>query len=200
MNSLQNINHTLIVFEGLDGCGKTTQIKLLYKFLKKRSKVKLLREPGSTKIGEKIRALLKNQEHVSPLTQLLLFTAARNALLEKLKHQSWDIILLDRYIYSTYAYQGQFVDKSVIDQLQQIVDPIKPTCVFLFLHKKRTHIQDQLELTDQDKVKEIFLQQHDCANSACATNWIIVPNLDIKKTFNFIIKNVENICKINKKA
>ena len=165
---------------------------------KKRSKVKLLREPGSTKIGEKIRALLKNQEHVSPLTQLLLFTAARNALLEKLKHQSWDIILLDRYIYSTYAYQGQFVDKSVIDQLQQIVDPIKPTCVFLFLHKNALIFKIR-ELTDQDKVKEIFYSSTIVLTVLIATNWIIVPNFGHKKTFNFIIKMLKIFDKINKK-
>ena len=69
-----------ITFEGIDGCGKSTQINMLKDYLGKESReVLLVREPGGTVIGEKIREILlsKKNDNMSPLTELLLFEAAR---------------------------------------------------------------------------------------------------------------------------
>ena len=69
-----------ITFEGIEGSGKTTQIKLLYKYLKKKTKkVYLTREPGGTKISEKIRSLVIKDlsNNTNPLTELFLLFAAR---------------------------------------------------------------------------------------------------------------------------
>ncbi len=101
-----------ITVEGLEGCGKSSVIRFLKEFLKKNKfKVKIYREPGSTKIGEKIRRILLDKKHIalSPHTELLLYLAARAQLIEE-KFQKdlskFDIIICDRFYDSTLAYQG----------------------------------------------------------------------------------------------
>jgi len=100
---------SLIVLEGIDGCGKTTQIERLEAALAKFRKVERLREPGGTVVGEKIRELLANPDHMemTPRTELLLFMAARAQLaVEKIGPalRGGLVVLLDRYYHSTSAY------------------------------------------------------------------------------------------------
>jgi dTMP kinase len=106
----------LIVFEGVDFCGKTTQMDYAEEFLKSKWRnVVRFREPGGTTTGERIRDLLLDKERVEmrPKTELLLFFASRVQLLEeKVLPALADgmIVLLDRYYYSTAAYQGPFME------------------------------------------------------------------------------------------
>jgi dTMP kinase len=100
-----------IVFEGGDGCGKTTQLGLLEGALTKRHRVLRLREPGSTPIGERVREVLLDARHaeMAPATEFLLYMAARAQLVEERIRPALkrgDVVLLDRYYYSTAAYQG----------------------------------------------------------------------------------------------
>ena len=101
-----------IVLDGPDGCGKTTQTKLLAQWLERQGvEVATFRDPGATAIGEKIRRILLNPEHIamSTATEVLLYMAARVQLwqekiaptLEKNK-----CVVLDRWLSSTCAYQG----------------------------------------------------------------------------------------------
>ena len=95
----------LISFEGIEGAGKTTQIKLLEDyFLKNNKEVLLLREPGSTDIGEEIRnILLSNNNQISNNTELLLMFAARAQLIDEIIKPNKDkVILIDRYFYPNY--------------------------------------------------------------------------------------------------
>ena len=99
-----------ITFEGGEGAGKSTQAKLLEKHLKNNGKkVLLLREPGTTAIGEKLRKIIsKNTEELDPLTELFLFSAARKELINKFINPALTkntIVICDRYIDSTIAYQ-----------------------------------------------------------------------------------------------
>tara|TARA_B100001142_G_scaffold138624_1_gene140167 strand:+ start:6397 stop:7017 length:621 start_codon:yes stop_codon:yes gene_type:complete len=99
-----------ITFEGGEGAGKSTQAKLLEKHLKNSGKkVLLLREPGTTAIGEKLRKIIsKNTEELDPLTELFLFSAARKELINKFINPALTkntIVICDRYIDSTIAYQ-----------------------------------------------------------------------------------------------
>lgn len=100
----------LITFEGLDGSGKTSVLEGVHKKLEEAGKtVLVLREPGSTKLGEEIRTLVKSDTPRAKLAETLLFSAARADLVEhiirpSLKH--YDVILMDRYIDSTTAYQA----------------------------------------------------------------------------------------------
>lgn len=102
---------SLIVLEGIDGCGKTTQAERLEAALSTYRKVERMREPGGTVIGEKIRTLLADPSHaeMTPRTELLLFMAARAQLAdEKIGPglRGGLVVLLDRYYHSTAAYQG----------------------------------------------------------------------------------------------
>ena len=99
-----------IVFEGLDGSGKTTQVKLLAKSLRKIKKdFFLTREPGGTNVSEIIREILvkKKKFEISPHTELLLIYAARYEHIRKkiIPNLHKKIVLCDRFFYSTYCYQ-----------------------------------------------------------------------------------------------
>ena len=101
-----------IVLDGPDGCGKTTQTELLVNWLKEKGvAVEAFREPGGTAIGEKIRQILLNPDHIAMSTsaEVLLYMAARVQLWqEKIAPalQQRKCVILDRWLSSTCAYQG----------------------------------------------------------------------------------------------
>ncbi|MBT4033127.1 MAG: dTMP kinase [Candidatus Marinimicrobia bacterium] len=109
----------LISFEGIDGSGKSTQCKMLYHELLDRGYgVHLYREPGGTAISEKIRDILLDRENdeMSPITEMLLYFSSRNQLItEKVLPalERGEIVLLDRFVDSTIAYQGYGRDLSL---------------------------------------------------------------------------------------
>lgn len=102
----------LITFEGINGCGKSTQACLLLERLRSSSVVvRLCREPGGTSIGERIRSVLLDTAHsdMLPLTELLLYLAARaqltgGVILPALS--DGETVILDRFTDSSIAYQG----------------------------------------------------------------------------------------------
>ena len=100
-----------ITFEGADGCGKTTQIKLLDEYLRAKGYQTLLtREPGSKGLGEKLREILLNYDgEVSPVAESFLFLADRAQHIDciiKPALKKGTIVLCDRHTDSTLAYQG----------------------------------------------------------------------------------------------
>lgn len=102
----------LITFEGIDFCGKSTQIELLKDYLAEiNKKVKVLREPGGTDISEKIRSMLLDNKFVSmtPEAELFLFSASRAQLVREKIRSYLDkgfYVVLDRFHDSSTAYQG----------------------------------------------------------------------------------------------
>ena len=109
----ENYKGKFITFEGPDGSGKTTQINLVYEYLKSKGYPCICtREPGGTKIGEKLRDILKNPELNSLLSMqteaLLLQTARAQHVFELIKPslKEGKIVLCDRYADSSTAYQG----------------------------------------------------------------------------------------------
>lgn len=99
----------LIVFEGSEGVGKTTQVRRLAEHLERAGVPHVsLREPGGTPLGEEIRRLLLDPEcDVAPRAEALLFMAARAQLVRRIRHEkgAGRVVLLDRFFLSTYAYQ-----------------------------------------------------------------------------------------------
>ncbi len=123
----------IIVFEGIDGAGKSTQASIVFELLKEKSP-KLLREPGSTEIGNMLRTILKTYK-LDPKTQTFLIEASRSLMIEKHFKNFEGIIILDRYIYSTIAYQGYGfgLDTKLLKSLNNFVcEGYKPDIVFLF--------------------------------------------------------------------
>ncbi len=123
-------NGMFITFEGVEGSGKTTQIKLLKEKLEIEGyEVFLTREPGGTIISEKIRKILLDPENneMASLTELLLYYASRaQHLYEKIvkAKNEGKIVLCDRFSDSTLAYQGygRGLDKEIIKQLTKMVE------------------------------------------------------------------------------
>lgn len=125
----------IIVFEGVEGTGKTTIAKKLLKYLKNKGKKSiLLREPGGTEISEKIRKILLDCKHknIDKKTEFLLYLASRAQLIsEKIKEllKKNYIIILDRFYLATIVYQGyaRGLDMKFIKAVNNfIIEDIKP--------------------------------------------------------------------------
>ncbi|MBU0548421.1 MAG: dTMP kinase [Candidatus Omnitrophica bacterium] len=100
-----------ITFEGSEGCGKSTQSEMLYRYLKSKGlKVVYLREPGGVKLSEKIRDILLDPDSkISPEAETLLYMAARAQVVEEIIKPAFcsgRIVVCDRFLDSTIAYQG----------------------------------------------------------------------------------------------
>ncbi|MBR2523401.1 MAG: dTMP kinase [Clostridiales bacterium] len=101
-----------ITFEGIDGCGKSTQIAMLEEYLGSAGvEFRRVREPGGTSVGEKIRNVLldKKNDNMDPVCELLLFEAARAQITSEVIKPSMEqgiTVISDRFFDSTYAYQG----------------------------------------------------------------------------------------------
>lgn len=114
-----------ITFEGVEGCGKTTQIKLMSELLSDCGiRTVLTREPGGCKIADKIRSILLDADNraLSPLAELMLYAAARaQHVTEVISPALADdkIVLCDRFCDATLAYQsfGRGIERDVIDTL-----------------------------------------------------------------------------------
>lgn len=129
-----------ITFEGADGCGKTTQMKLLAEYLKQQGKnVVLTREPGGKGLGEKVREILLNYDGpVSDRCESFLFLADRAQNIDIIVNPAVEdgkIVLCDRHIDSTVAYQGygRGLDIERINKLNDIAtNGKKPDLTFVF--------------------------------------------------------------------
>jgi len=129
-----------ITFEGIEGCGKTTQIGLLTSYLQGIQRPFLLtREPGGTEVGERIRQILLSSENagIEPMAELFLYAAARvqhyRQVISPALHER-NIVLCDRFADATLAYQGygRGVDLAWIEKIHaRTVENIKPDLTFL---------------------------------------------------------------------
>ena len=134
-----NLNGKFISFEGIDGCGKSTQAKILSDELTTYGKkVLLTREPGGSKGAEEIRNLLLTGEtdRWSAETEILLFTAARRDHLERTILPALEIgstVICDRFSDSTRVYQGVTRGdlRDVVDQLDKTMIPRQPDITVL---------------------------------------------------------------------
>ena len=146
----------IISFEGSEGVGKTTQINLLKEYLEHKGfTAQVLREPGSTNTGEKIRDILLNSDDISNETELLLMFAARSELIcQKINNTSCDFLLLDRFFDASIAYQGYGRKLSIefIKSLISFIDcPIPDKSILLDISvndgfsRKSNDIKDRIE-------------------------------------------------------
>ena len=131
---------TFITFEGIDGSGKSTQLRLLGNFLRANGYDALLtREPGGTQLGLRLRAaLLDAMEEVDPLTELLVFAADRAQHVRRLVRPALEagkLVISDRYADATVAYQGagRGFSTELISQIVQLAtEGLKPDLTLLF--------------------------------------------------------------------
>ena len=127
-----------VTFEGLDGCGKTTQARLLARSLEETGvEVGLTREPGGTPLGEQIRDLVLHGDHVAPWAEAALYAAARAQHVEELIRPALArraTVVCDRYVDSSVAYQGAGRELGVEEVLAlnlTVVGGLLPDLTFL---------------------------------------------------------------------
>ncbi len=166
-----------ISFEGIEGSGKSTQVKLLGDYLgAKGYKVLTTVEPGGTSIGVKIRnLLLEPQNHMDPLTELILYYASRAQHVREVIYPAIlnnTVVITDRFTDSTVAYQGyaRGIDLSIIQALDEIVvSDLKPSLTFLLdldveeglRRNRQAQKEDRFELETLEfhtRVRKGFLQ------------------------------------------
>lgn len=129
-----------ITFEGIDGCGKSTQMRMIASKLRVRGvDVVTTREPGGTSLGKRIRTVLLDPlTEVDPLTELLLFAADRAQHVRTLLRPAiatGNIVLSDRYADATAAYQGagrNFTPKVISDVIALATEGLKPDLTLIF--------------------------------------------------------------------
>lgn len=160
----------IISVEGLEGVGKTTQVKLLTEALERLGlSVKTPREPGGTAFGEEIRRLLKHSNFkIIPVTELLLFEASRAQLVASMSEhlESGGILVMDRFIDSTKAYQGygRGISIDVIDRLNEIATGgVCPDLTFVLdlpVAESRKRLGDRGEATDNfESLEDPFFER-----------------------------------------
>ena len=182
-----------IVLEGIDGCGKTTQINELSKWLPKSGLIKKnatlikTREPGGSVLGREIREMiLNNNKTNSPsfLTELLLYSADRAEHISKvispaLKNGNW--IISDRFSGSTLAYQGygREINIDIIKQLENIVcHNIRPDLTFFLdlspeesILRRKNKVADRIESEGLEFLKKV---NHGFKLIALENDWEII--------------------------
>jgi dTMP kinase len=155
----------LITFEGIDGCGKSTQIELLKNWLEEDGiDFSVFREPGGTDISERIRSLLLHETNeMNPVTELLLFSAARSQLIREkvipLLEQN-KIVILDRFFDSTTAYQGYGRKSADLESIRNLNN--------LATHQIKPDITFYLKITPEEAAKRTSSDQKDRMENAGA--------------------------------
>ncbi len=199
----------IIVFEGIEGSGKSFHLKNIKKYFKKK-KIKFLslREPGGSKNAEKIRKLiLKKSSKFNTFTDLLLYLAARNENFHKMLKKNYrkKVILIDRFTDSTIAYQhyGMGINKNLIINLNKIIlKDIKPTFTFLNtvsmknlklrINKRAMNRYDSFNNNFYKKVQNGFIKL-----AKNKRNYkIIDSNLSISNNKEAIIKKINSLLSI----
>ena len=197
----------VIVFEGIEGSGKSFHIANVAKYLenKKISFIKV-REPGGCINSEKIRKLILNKKsNFNRTTDLLLYLSARNENIEQLKKfYKKKIILIDRFVDSTIAYQhyGFGVDLKLINFVNNfILKDFTVDYTFLNTVNKENMIKrlkNRKSLNRYDKFSNIFYQKVQkgflkLANKKKNKYQVINSNLDIKHNKNKIIQIIDGL-------
>ena len=198
----------VIVFEGIEGSGKTFHINNVSKYLKKKNiKFIKLREPGGTRNSEKIRKLiLDKKSNFNKNSDLLLYLASRSENIEFLKkNYKKKIILIDRFTDSTIAYQhyGLGVKLSIINDINKyLLKNFKIDFTFLNVVNQKNMIErlnQRKKLNRYDKFKKKFYIKVQKGYLNIAKNskkyQIINSNLNIEMNKKSIIKKIEKLIK-----
>jgi dTMP kinase len=199
----------IIVFEGIEGSGKSHHISIVSKYLKKKkiSHIKI-REPGGNSNSEKIRKLiLNNNSNFNKDTDLLLYMAARSENMSIIKRSfNKKIILIDRFTDSTIAYQhyGMGVDLNLIETLNKyLLKDIRVSFTFLNIvnqknlqkrlkQRQSLNRYDKFKMSFYNKVQKGFL---DLSKKQKNKYQLINSNLDIDNNEKLILDKIDRLIK-----
>ena len=158
-----------ITFEGVEGCGKSTQARLLFKHLKKADyDCVITREPGGTKIGEMIRRILLNPKNASlnDTTELFLFEANRAQVVGEIIKpalKGGKIVICDRFFDATMAYQGYAnrFDRGMIRQMNEFATGgLRPHLTIILDISTREGLRRATRLRGKDRMEEKSISFH----------------------------------------
>ena len=197
----------IIVFEGIEGSGKSHHIKKVANYLKKKKiSFLLLREPGGNPNSEKIRKLiLDKKSKFNKKTDLLLYLSSRSENIDTLKKSNKKkVILIDRFIDSTIAYQhyGMGISLSLINIINQyILDGLKVNFTFLNIvneknmyqrlkKRKKLNRYDKFSASFYKKVQKGFIK---ISKKRPHKYLIVNSNLDVKKNELLIINKIQKL-------
>ena len=197
-----------IVFEGIDGSGKTTQINQLSKWListdliPENNKLVITREPGGTKLGKSIRSLLLDTsigKSPDSITELLLYAADRSQHVNEIIRPTLDQgdwVISDRFCGSTLAYQGygRKLDINLIKDLEAIATQgIAPDITFLLdipieesIRRRRNRKDDRIEKEGREFLSNVSLGFQSLSEH---TNWKKISAIDSKEKIISEIKS-----------
>ena len=201
----------VIVFEGIETSGKSTCLKKATMYLKK-NKIKYItfREPGGTKLSEKLRSLMLNKKSkLNNKTDLFLLMAARSENVDKILKKNFKnkVVLIDRFIDSTLAYQhyGMGLDKDLILKMNNfLLGNLKPNFTFLSIVNKKNMLErlrsrkynnkyDNFKYNFYNKVQKGYLKM---ANKNKSKYLILDSNKDSLKIIeNKLIDKIKKILK-----
>ena len=203
--------YPIIVFEGIEASGKSTSLEKIIKYLKtKKIKYKTFREPGGTNLSEKLRSLMLNKKsELSNKTDLFLLMASRSENIDKIlkKNYKKKVILIDRFIDSTLAYQhyGMKLDKNLILKMNNfLLGNLRPNFTFLSIVNKKNMLNrlklrknknkyDNFDYNFYNKVQKGFLK---IANKNKSKYLILDTNKDnLKIIENKLINKIDKIIK-----
>lgn len=191
-----------VTFEGCEGVGKSTQVKLLKEYLERTGQNAVyVREPGSTKISEQIRDVISNPDNteMSDITEAMLFAASRAQLVREVIRpalERGELVICDRYVDSSVAYQG-YARGMGVDTIKSInaaaIDGLLPDItIFIDLRPseswRNTKNTDRLEQESaefHDKVYEGYLAEIKASNGRIVP---IKPDFDKKVTAERILE------------
>jgi dTMP kinase len=174
-----------ITFEGPDGCGKSTQARLLSDWLKVSGyPVLLTREPGGTAIGDQVRKVLMSLENrrMNPRTEFLLFSASRTQLVSEVIRphlNSGGVIVSDRFYDSSLAYQGHGhgLDESSLRVITRFVtDGLTPDLTFLLDIPARVGLARRRDGGNWNRLDDYDLEFHERARLGYLTLAAAEPN------------------------
>lgn len=205
-----------IALEGVDGAGKTTMINILKEDLEFQKKlidvsgakgIKFFREPGGSLESEKIREAIMCSPDFTNIELVALFTTARSVLLRKEiipALQDNYIVILDRYIATTYAYQGVGIRIDEIEKISNTIIPhiIQPHYIFLEIPinvsikrlKSRMNEVNVLDSFDESVVKERHFLYNRFFIEGKNTYTPINANKDVEKVYEALKDALLNIC------
>ncbi len=159
-----------ITFEGIEGCGKTTQIDLLSSFLKRIHRSFLVtREPGGTEVGERIRQILLSSENagIETMAELFLYAAARVQHVRQIIFpalRQGKVVVCDRFADATLAYQGygRGLDLAWIEQIhERAMENVKPDLTFLLDLPVEEGLKRALKRMEKHTFKEDRFEKED---------------------------------------
>ena len=198
-----------ITFEGIEGCGKTTQISFLKDFLKKKNcSVVTTREPGGTEIGDKIRSILLDSENadIDIKTELLLYQASRAQHVNDVIRPSLEqgcVVLCDRFTDATSVYQGfvQGISEDFLERLNRFTtDNLTPDLTILIdcpveIGLKRT--EDRTKTTNQEVCENRFEEKSVDFHQMVRLGYLQIAEHNSNRFY--IVDGREDPCEVHRK-